>query len=214
MLSHADLADLCALAYRGPQSVTVSVDARCCLLPRGGELVVVCPGTHLDDLVDWLRDLDWVPAPFDKIGWCHRGFGAGARDLWAAIRRELPSDKRIVFTGHSLGGALALGLAGLHIAEGRSPPRLVTFGAPRVAFALNFALRQLVRRGTLECVEYRRRGDPVPTVPPRPIFKHVTRGVAIGAPLPAPPGVIDEFVAKVGDHDVQRYRADLQALNC
>jgi len=91
MLSHHDLALLAKAAYSGPQSVTIG-DARACLVPRGDELVVVCPGTHPAELADWIRDLDWWPEWFADIGPCHRGFGSGAVALSDRIGPELRRD--------------------------------------------------------------------------------------------------------------------------
>jgi pimeloyl-ACP methyl ester carboxylesterase len=202
MLSHYDLALLAKAAYRGPQSVTVG-DARACLVPRGDELVVVCPGTHTTEIADWIRDLNWWPEWFTAIGPCHRGFGSGAVALWTRIRRELPAGGRVIYCGHSLGGALAQGLAALHAAEGRQPFRLVTFGAPRMPIAGNWAMTHLARLG-LEAVEYRRAGDIVPNLPSRLLFRHPTAGFLIGAAVAA----FDPAV----NHSIDRYAADLAAL--
>ena len=216
MLSHADLAVLAGRAYSGPQSLDVDGDARADFLPRGHELVVVCPGTHPDDPLDWIRDLDAFPRWFAKIGLLHGGFGSGGAALWAKVRRELPVDKRIVYAGHSLGGALAQVLAACHAADGRPPCRIVTFGAPRVGF-LNPWFAHLVRRGP-GSVEYARGGDIVPDAPSRPPFNHPTRRRAIGDAVPGTPEALSDFfdIAKIGraicgNHSIQRYAADLAA---
>jgi hypothetical protein len=57
-------------------------------------------------------------------------------------------------------------------------------------------------KDALELVEYRRAGDPVPHVPVRPLFRHLTRGIAIGADCGDP----------IGNHAISRYGADLVAL--
>ncbi|MGD0565643.1 MAG: hypothetical protein ABSA66_21490 [Roseiarcus sp.] len=201
MLSHADLAVLAGRAYSGPQSLDVDGDARADFLPRGHELVVVCPGTHPDDPLDWIRDLDAFPRWFAKIGLLHGGFGSGGAALWAKVRRELPVDKRIVYAGHSLGGALAQVLAACHAADGRPPCRIVTFGAPRVPFMLNPIFGRLVRQAAV-AVEYQRAGDPVPDVPAKGLFFHPTKRRVIGTALPDP----------IANHSIARYAADLAAL--
>ena len=43
--------------------------------------------------------------------------------------------------------------------------------------------------------------DPVPRMPMRPIFRHVTRGIAIGGDCGGP----------IGDRSIARYAADLAA---
>ena len=82
--------------------------------------------------------------------------------------------------GHSLGGALALGvgarLIAPAIASASSPS--ARRGSPSVC---NFALWRLAREAG-ELAEYRRAGDPVPSVPVRPLFKpHDTRRSPLGA---------------------------------
>jgi pimeloyl-ACP methyl ester carboxylesterase len=200
MLSHADLALLAKASYCGPQSLTVAGGARACLDPRGGELVVVCPGTHPAELADWLRDLDWRPAWFGRLGLCHHGFASGALALWARIGRELPAAGLVTYCGHSLGGALALGLAARHAAERAQPFRVVTFGAPRLPLIVNWRVTRLLARGR-EAVEYARAGDVVPDLPPRWLFRHPTRLRRIGRPV----ATLDPAV----NHAIERYAADL-----
>jgi len=202
MLSHHDLALLAGRAYSGPQSLRIG-DARADLAPRGSELVVACPGTHPSELADWIRDLDWWPEWFQSLGPCHRGFGSGAIALWARIKPELPAGGCIVYCGHSLGGALAQGLAALHAAERAQPFRLVTFGAPRMPTAGNWAMTRLLR-DALEAVEYARAGDIVPALPSRLWFRHPTAGLHIGTAIVA----IDPAI----NHAIERYAADLAAL--
>ena len=125
----------------------------------------------------------------------------GRRQLWRKIRTELPANQRVVYAGHSLGGALAQVLAAYHAAEGRPPCCVVTFGAPRVAFALNPSFGPLVRRA-LQAVEYQRAGDPVPEVPTAGLFFYPTRRRPIGKALPDP----------IANHSIDRYAADLAAL--
>lgn len=61
----------------------------------------------------------------------HKGFANGIEKLVpnvVADLQRLPEHKHIIYTGHSLGGALATLLAVAH-----KPDEVVTFGAPRVA---------------------------------------------------------------------------------
>jgi hypothetical protein len=210
VLSHAELARLAGAAYRGPWSGRVALDCKYDLLPRDGEVVVVMPGTDPADPLDWLRDLDARPRCFPEIGVCHAGFGAGATMIAGKVAPALAGERRLLtVAGHSLGGALALALGALLIARGYRV-RVVTFGAPRVAFFCNFALCRLAREAG-ELAEYRRAGDPVPAVPPRPFYKPVTRGIALGVALPDPPGVVGEIAGKIGNHDIRLYASDLAA---
>ncbi len=201
LVADSELARLAGAAYRGPWSSQVALDCEYDFLPRGDEeIVFVIPGTHPTDPLDWIRDLRVAPRHFATIGTCHAGFGAGATAIAKSALPLLSGETRLVtVTGHSLGGAMALIVGALLIASGFRV-RIVTFGAPRVAFFVNLALPLLVRRG-LALREYRRSGDPVPGVPFFPLFKHATRGIALGADCSSP----------IGNHAIERYAADLTA---
>jgi len=91
----------------------------------------------------------------------------------------------------------------LHAAERAQPFRLVTFGAPRMPTAGNWAMTRLLR-DALEAVEYARAGDIVPALPSRLWFRHPTAGLHIGTAIVA----IDPAI----NHAIERYAADLAAL--
>lgn len=200
MLRHSELALLAGKVYRGPWSGTVALDCEYDLLPRGEEVVVAIPGTHPNDVLDWLRDLRTAPWLFPAIGVCHAGFGEGGTAIAERVLKAVRGESRLLtVTGHSLGGAMALIVGARLVATGYRV-RIVTFGAPRVAFVVNLALPRLARRA-LDLAEYRRAGDPVPHAPMRPFFRHATRGIALGADCGAP----------IGNHSIARYAADLVA---
>ena len=201
MLSHAELARLAGRAYRGPWSGCAACDCEYDLLPRDDEVVVVIPGTSPADALDWLRDLRMLPRRFPIVGICHSGFGSGGTAIAENVLRAVKGDPRtMTVVGHSLGGAMVL-IVGARLLHAGYRARIVTFGAPRVGFCLNLALRRRLRRAE-QLFEYRRVGDPVPHVPMRPPFRHITRGIAIGVDCGDP----------IANHAIGRYAADLVAL--
>lgn len=103
----------------------------------------------------------------------HRGFAS----LWESLAptmlgalERVPRSHRLVFTGHSLGGALAvLAAAHVHWVTGRTP-QVFTFGAPRVG---NPPFADAWRRAGLEGWRIVHGRDPVPHLPPRSLgFLH------------------------------------------
>jgi len=112
--------------------------------------VVVFRGTSPTSAANWQVDADLKTAQLDlgngASALVHEGFLNAAREVMPRVRKwvdgyvfgllgSVPKDWKLVFTGHSLGGALALmvtTLAELHDWR-RKPDVTVTFGAPRVA---------------------------------------------------------------------------------
>jgi pimeloyl-ACP methyl ester carboxylesterase len=100
-------------------------------------LVFVFRGTEVTDWNDIKADIQMerVTVGGSSEGaesTCHRGFKAALDAVWSMVERDyrkLANDRKVVFTGHSLGGGLAtlacsrLGVESAH---------LVTFGCPRV----------------------------------------------------------------------------------
>ena len=111
-----------------------------------------------ENVLDLMTDLAAWPVPHRTGGWVHWGF----RKAWQLLQAEVgawlasAAPRRIVATGHSLGGAIATLCAADHPGA-----ELVTFGCPLVGsakFAAQFAQRA-VRR-------YRSCCDLVPRAPP------------------------------------------------
>lgn len=94
--------------------------------PEHRYAVLVFRGTS--GLRNWLTNLRAVPADWAPGGRVHRGFQRALGKVWDAVRDRLDSiDAPCLYTGHSLGGALATLAASL-----RPPVATYTFGAPRV----------------------------------------------------------------------------------
>lgn len=151
------------------------------VLRRASDVVVCYRGTEATRLEDWLADASFKlvarPADFGE-GQVHGGFAAAldatAKNVDELVRDALAAGaRRIVFTGHSLGAALAtLHAVRWQRAAAGQELALVTFGSPRVgdvpfaracaaAFAQRIALRFVNGR------------DLVTRVPPRSLgFDH------------------------------------------
>ncbi len=198
MISHAGLAAYAQEAYDAEPGFLVANDAALIARRRGDETIIACRGTQPGSLANWRRDFDARPMRHFGIGYCHAGFSQGGVDLWALVAATITWRDNVVFTGHSLGGAMAQLLAACHNSDRqRKPCRVVTFGAPRVG-SMRFG--ELVRRSS-EAVEYQRAGDPVPDLP-WPIYCwHPTRRRPIGR----------RFLDPLKNHSLANYRADLSA---
>jgi hypothetical protein len=168
MISDARLAALAAASYACDptwtgQGLDQSLHAVRTDDADSGLVVVAFRGSVTP--VDWALDFYAIPAPDHEtlehptLGFVHRGFLLAAQTLIPQIALNLMG-KDYVLTGHSLGGALALVVAGLLVDDGHMPTRVATFGAPKCGFTRFTAALQNVSIG-----EYRRGNDPVPLVP-------------------------------------------------
>ncbi len=98
-------------------------------------LLVSFRGTDLN-LADWLLNFRTVPVQ-DRLvrGRVHKGFAAGLESVWASVRPHLDArgNRRVWLTGHSQGGALAVGCAARATYEGAPVGirGIYTYGQPR-----------------------------------------------------------------------------------
>ncbi len=108
---------------------------------------VVCAfrGTESDQSEDWMTDanLKFAPGPLNSK--CHRGFTSALKHVWKDLRKVLEdfrdASQNIWFTGHSLGGAVAMLAAATQLDEEKPVAGLYTFGQPRAGdrgFAIRF----------------------------------------------------------------------------
>jgi predicted lipase len=139
--------------------------------------MVAIRGTELEDWRDLVDDADVRPTP---IYWAdsshaHAGFmrhfcKLQTSLLSAALKLPLESIEKVVFTGHSLGGAAAYLAACFFLDIFRSlgyqnAVEVRTFGAPRIGDE-NFRLWCAQRHPSVRVVSYVNSCDAVPKVPP------------------------------------------------
>jgi triacylglycerol lipase len=92
--------------------------------------VLALRGTGFDSR-DWATDLNAPLVPWTPGGQV-RGFAEALEAVWDSIAAVLPSiPGRLLYTGHSLGAALAT-----LTASRRAPHALYTYGSPRVGDAV------------------------------------------------------------------------------
>ncbi len=94
--------------------------------------VLVYRGTQADELQDLLANANAFLKPWAGIGCVHQGFAAMLAGKWPDIRAAIDAHQniRLIYTGHSLGAALATLSGAL-----RRPDALYTFASPRVGDA-------------------------------------------------------------------------------
>ena len=106
--------------------------------------VLAFRGTQPDSIQDLLTDAKVKLPPWQGPGRVHAGFAYALGIVWTEIAKEFQSCKcRLLFTGHSLGAALATLAAAMH-----RPQAVFTFGSPRVGdpnFAAALAGLQISR---------------------------------------------------------------------
>ncbi|MGB3221806.1 MAG: lipase family protein [Desulforhopalus sp.] len=89
--------------------------------------VLVFRGTQ-GRISNWFYNLSTTLSPWRPGGDVHKGFKLLLMEAWGAIEQQLNSlSEPVYYTGHSLGGALAVLAASL-----KKPEAVYTFGAPRI----------------------------------------------------------------------------------
>lgn len=149
-LTVLDLAILAQKSYDLPPTYEVN-NVELVLTITDEAAIFTTRGTD-SDYEDLLRDMRAFPWRDRELGWGHRGFQLGAVDLWPELENDLmaavANNLKIIFNGHSLGGAVSTNLAGLCVLRLTIPFALVTWGSPRVAIGnkLNNILKPIPHR--------------------------------------------------------------------
>ncbi|TJZ49545.1 lipase family protein [Streptomyces piniterrae] len=141
-------------------------------------IITAFRGTQPTELRDWLSDATTPPCPGPGgKGLVHYGFGEALQSIWPkvldAIKEFRDNNQTLWFTGHSLGGALAM-LAGarLHFEEpGLTADGIYTFGQPRTCDRL--LAREFDSAFANRMYRFVNNNDIVPQLPPEPVFHHV-----------------------------------------
>lgn len=225
MIPDLECVQACQAIYNAPATLPIPITGayvRVTLASDGATKIVTFRGSVTVE--DWLRDFFGVPVSIHthpQLGRCHAGFLDAAQSIAATVADAVGSS-RFMLTGHSLGGAVAVGVAGLLVCSGIEPTSIITFGGPRfgmmkfVALLAPYGVRQYVR-GT----------DLVPDLPEYmpPLFPFLdTRDprIGIGAiPVVAPSIRTDliaklrakemEFATALASHHIDGYVADVEA---
>jgi triacylglycerol lipase len=167
-------------------------------------ILVTFRGTEGDQWSDIFDDVQFRQEPWNGTSrMVHRGFKAAHDRLWPALApllEHLGGTRRVWFSGHSLGGALATLAADRYTATAG----VCTVGSPRVgdvAFAAAFNARFGAR-----ALRYVNDSDIVTHVPPPSFFtfryKHVgeRRQIAAdGTVSTEPPALVHFFNALIGE---------------
>jgi len=89
--------------------------------------ILVFRGTQ-GRISNWFFNLSTTLSPWPSGGSVHRGFKLLLMDAWGEIEKQLNGlSEPVYYTGHSLGGALAVLAASL-----KKPEAVYTFGSPRI----------------------------------------------------------------------------------
>jgi predicted lipase len=141
-------------------------------------IVTAFRGTEAKEIRDWLTDASTPPWPGPaRTGYVHYGFAEALESVFPDVAKTLAqlrtNGQSVWFTGHSLGGALAMLVAArLELEEPRlRADGVVTFGQPRTCDRM---LADAYNRGLQgRTVRFVNNNDIVPQLPPEPAFTHV-----------------------------------------
>jgi len=176
-------AELAADAYGKESAVTEAVKkhglkvkmfynlggAQAYRLESSTDVVIACRGTQPTEFNDLAADLKAFPVKSETVSRVHRGFKAEVDELWPSIGRDLVTDKKVWFCGHSLGAAMATIMAS-RCADSvtlPNPEQLYTYGSPRVGWP------KYVKSLKVDHIRWKNNNDIVTSVPLRIMnYKH------------------------------------------
>lgn len=131
------------------------------------DIVIAFRGTEPNEWNDIKADMDAKKALAETAGHVHRGFKKEVDDLWPQLEEMLISHKqnltkKLWFTGHSLGGAMASICAGRCLLShiDIQPEQVQTFGSPRVG------TKRYINHAKVDYFRWVNNNDIVPRSPP------------------------------------------------
>lgn len=206
MIDRTILQRLPTLALAAYQRVNLNVldigaGVKASLIPIGDAMVVAIPGTdprNWSDLLSDLRDVERYECP--GIGTVGKGPMMRAMNLWYIIKSQLPNSWYL--TGHSLGGAVALGIAALAVAEGRAPLHVMTFAAP-----LCLGRDAALAAARIDGLDFARYGDLVPMEPNLWWLSRPRQLTIIGSPVP-----LSQELDLLAHHAMAAYEIEARAF--
>jgi hypothetical protein len=190
-----------------------------CVVVAGGRgaTFVTFAGSDPLKIEDWITDFNAVPSATDL----HTGFQNAVETVWPVIKTAIAnrqaSEQPLFFTGHSLGGALAIVAAERAMDELSVPATAVyTYGSPRTGGKPFFdSYTPPLGHSTFRLIDGT---DIVPTVPPSlpGDYRHVGRAIQCQTdglfdaqtPIMAPEENKPDFV----EGAIQSALADIRAL--
>jgi len=104
------------------------------------DLVIACRGTQPTQFQDIAADLRAMPVVSETVSRVHKGFKKEVDDLWPMVLEDIVrtqnKGKKLWFTGHSLGAAMATIMASRCFYEESiaNPEELYTYGSPRTGW--------------------------------------------------------------------------------
>jgi triacylglycerol lipase len=131
------------------------------------DIVIAFRGTEPNEWNDIKADMDATKAIAETVGKVHRGFKKEVDDIWPQLEEMLAAsqkmlDKKLWFTGHSLGGAMAAICAGRCLLSdiNTSPEQIHTFGCPRVG------TKRYINYAKVDYYRWVNNNDVIPRIPP------------------------------------------------
>lgn len=124
------------------------------------EIVIAFKGTNNQHVTDWLADADLWPHTHGS-SWVHRGFKRRGELLLPRVLDYILQhpNKQIYITGHSLGGAIGLYIAGELEQHEVGNITLYSFGCPRVGNKKYVDLIKSTHHRFVNCTDF------VPNIP-------------------------------------------------